>query len=167
MAKFSSFSAELLREWTKDLWTSLKMYVNLTRSGLNLWSAKNDLRACLLISSLGSPLLVDMRMTQSLFLLLEDSAGHNWSNTSWDESLGSWRNWWASRTSNNDSNASSCNMNKLKRIVAQSDHVLVLNWNVYGRLPIDGAIRLYQNIQWTFSNLYLYVASQLCIIIWF
>ena len=56
IAKLSSFLSEnVLSAWTKNCWTSLKMYVNLTLSGLNLWSAKNDLNACLRNSSLGSP----------------------------------------------------------------------------------------------------------------
>ena len=56
IAKLSSFlSEDFLSSWTKNCWISLKIYVNLTLSGLNLWSAKKDLNACLRNSSLGSP----------------------------------------------------------------------------------------------------------------
>ena len=55
IAKFSFLSENFLSSWTKNCWTSLNIYVNLTLSGLNLWSAKKDLNACLRNSSFGSP----------------------------------------------------------------------------------------------------------------
>ena len=131
IAKLSSFLSEnVLSAWTKNCWTSLKIKVNLTLSGLNLWSAKNDLNACLRNSSFGSPeklnnfflkndkqtginhvgnlpLLVEIKTTHNLFLTFDDTGGHNWSNISWDDNLGNWRNWCASNTSKRASRANS------------------------------------------------------------
>ena len=85
-----------LKDSTKDAWRSTNTYVNLTRSGLNLYLLPNSLRAARYFSCSGDTLL--KRITQSRFRVRALPGGQRESKTLWLESRGSCRNWWASIT---------------------------------------------------------------------